>query len=471
MMFLAPTIVFVGIAGNHHDAVEHQLAPVFEKAGVTELVIPMPDLGQIARHTDASKEIVKHLHVDGVIGGALITAGGQKTFRIVIYDGQGNMRSLDETPLSGKKLTSGDLEVLAINLADEVGDLGRGKKTASGPQAEALADIQIDPPKKAPLAVPPPPPVRKAVAVVATSHDDDEAPPGLPATKSAKSTPKAELATPAFAGTPAETEHAAAAKQTADASAVSMDEIEAMTGGGDAPVDGGSSTATAPAPAPESALHLHLGAGLALIGRVFTPPMALSGFTSTPVGGAEFAAGVSPTDRTSLDVMAERTLGMTTSLATGSASTVISRWQVNGGYALAGGSHGTQVIANLGLGHRAFSIESTDPGRTPDNEYNYVAIGARLAQPVGARTVLRGEVELEPVFGGADGMQMTLGPSTRWGLDIGAALEYRLASHVIARGAFDYQRFSWSWDAAGARAAGGASDSYPSGSLAIQTEF
>jgi len=466
MMFLAP-IVFVGIAGTHHDTVERQLAPVFEKAGVTELVIPMPDLGQIARHTDASKEIVKRLHVDGVIGGALITAGGQKTFRIVIYDGQGNMRSLDETPLAGKKLTSGDLEVLAINLADEVGDLGKGKKPAgSGPRAEALADIEIDPPKKAPLPVPPPPPARKAV--VAVVHDDDEAPPGLPQSKSAKSAPKSELATPAFADAPAETEHEAAPKQTADASAVSMDEIEAMTGGGDTLVDGGSSTATAPAP--ESTLHLHVGAGLALIGRVFTPPMALNGFTSTPVGGAQFAAGISPTERTSLDVMAERTLAMTTSLATSSASTVISRWEVNGGYALVHGP-GTQIVANLGLGHRAFSMESTDPSRTPDNEYNYVTIGARLAQPLSERIMLRGEVELEPVFGGADGMQMTLGPSTRWGLDLGAALEYRLAAHFVARGAFDYQRFSWSWDAAGARGAGGASDSYPSGSLALRTEF
>ncbi|MEO6773488.1 MAG: hypothetical protein ABI467_10775 [Kofleriaceae bacterium] len=442
MMFLVPTIVFVGIAGNHHDTVEHQLAPVFNKAGVTERAIPMRDLGQIARHTDASKDIVKRMHVDGVIGGALITAGGQKTFRIVVYDGQGNMRSLDETPLSGKKLTSGDLEVLAINLTDEVGDLGRGKKPASGPHAEAVADIEIDPP--------------------------ETARPARPAAHTAP--PQTELATPSFAEPDSsEPTHDAAPKQTANADAVSMDEIEAMTGGGDTPVDGGSSTATASAP--ESTLHLHVGAGLALIGRVFTPPMALNGFTSTPVGGAQFAAGVSPTVRTSLDVMAERTLAMTTSLATGGASTVISRWQVNGGYALVDHAQGTKLVANLGLGHRAFSIESTDPSRTPDNEYNYVALGARLAQPVGERVVLRGELELEPVFGGTDGMQMTLGPSTRWGLDVGAALEYRLAAHFVARGAFDYQRFSWSWDAAGTRGAGGASDSYPSGSLALLTEF
>ncbi len=243
-----------------------------------------------------------------------------------------------------------------------------------------------------------------------------------------------------------------------------MDEIEAMTSGGD--LDGGSSTATA---APPSTLHFHVGAGLALIGRVFTPPMALAGYTSTPVSGGQFAAGIAPTARTSLDLMAERTIAMTTTLANGTASTAISRWQVDGGFALV--NHSTKLIANLGLGHRAFSMASSVADRTPDNEYNYISLGARLVQPLTKRVVMRGEIEFEPVFGGTDGMQMALGPSTRWGLDLGAALDYTVMPHLIARAAFDYQRFSWAWDAAGARAASGASDSYPSGSLALRTEF
>ena len=60
---------------------------------------------------------------DGVLGGALITANGQQTFRFVIYDGKGNMRSLGETPLTSPKLSSSDLEILGINLGEEVSSL------------------------------------------------------------------------------------------------------------------------------------------------------------------------------------------------------------------------------------------------------------------------------------------------------------------------------------------------------------
>ncbi|MEO8548837.1 MAG: hypothetical protein ABI678_02645 [Kofleriaceae bacterium] len=444
MMFFAPAvIVFVGVAGKHHDVVERQLAPVFEKAGVTELVLPDADLAQIARHNDASREVVRNLHVDGVIGGAMIVANGQQTFRLVIYDGDGKMRSLGETPVPGTKLSSGDLEVLAINLTDEVGELAHRGRNADD-RSEAIAAAIAAPPRPAPTRTAAP----------------------------------AELATPSFAPTPKPAKPAipppppprepAAPKQVADADAVSLDEIEALTGGDDAPVDGGSSTATATVDA-AATLHFHVGAGVALIGRVFTPPAALAGYTSTPVGGAQFTAGISPTPRTSLDLMAERTLGMSTSLAMGTASTTISRWQVDGGLALV--DAGTRIVATAGIGHRAFSIDATSPDRTPDNEYSYVALGARLEQPIGTRVVVRARLDVEPVFGGTDGMAMTLGPSTRWGLDVGAALDYTLASHLVARAGFDYQRFSWAWDGAGARGAGGGSDSYPSGTLALRTEF
>jgi hypothetical protein len=149
---------------------------------------------------------------------------------------------------------------------------------------------------------------------------------------------------------------------------------------------------------------------------------------------------------------------------------MISRWQVDGGLALI--DSGVKITANLGLGHRAFTIDATETGgRTPDSEYNYVALGTRIAMPIGDSVMLRGLVELEPVFGGADQMQMSLGSSSRWGLDVGAAFEYSLARHFIASAAFDYQRFSWSWDAAGARAATGASDSYPTATLALRSAF
>jgi hypothetical protein len=263
---------------------------------------------------------------------------------------------------------------------------------------------------------------------------------------------------------------AAAPKQVADASAVSIDEIEAMTDGGPETTGGGSLVDAPPKAAPDSTLHLHVDAGLGMTGRVFSAPAGVTGYSSSPVSTVHFAAGVAPTERTSIDVAAERTISMSTSLDSGSASTMISRWQVDGGLALI--DSGVKLTANLGLGHRAFTIDATETGgRTPDSEYNYVALGARIAAPIGSRAVLRGLVELEPVFGGADSMQMALGSSSRWGLDVGAAFEYSLAEHFVASAAFDFQRFSWSWDAAGARAATGASDSYPTATLALRSAF
>jgi hypothetical protein len=434
MIFLDAIIVFVGVAGNHHAAVEHQLGPVLDRAGVNELVVPAADLAAIVRHSDASRDVVKNLHVDGVIGGALITSGGQQAFRLVIYDGKGNMRSLGETPLAGDKLTVDDLEVLGINLTEEVTSL----QPASAPHTTLAV---------APL-IPAPPPTRVASAM----------PVRAPRTPIPTPAPEPDLVVDSPAPTPA------APTQVADASAVSLDEIEAMTGGG-------SLADTAPPKvAADSTLHLHVDAGLGVTGRAFSAPAGVTGYSSSPVSTVHFAAGIAPTERTSIDVAAERTISMSTALDSGSASTMISRWQIDGGLALI--DSGVRITANLGLGHRAFTIDATEAGgRTPDSEYNYVALGAHIAKPIGDSVMLRGIVELEPVFGGADAMQMSLGSSSRWGLDVGAAFEYTLSQHFIASAAFDLQRFSWSWDAAGARAATGASDSYPTATLALRSAF
>jgi hypothetical protein len=453
VIFLEAVIVFVGVAGNHHEAVEHQLGPVLDHAGVNELVLPAADLAAIVRHSDASRDVVKNLHVDGVIGGALITSGGQQAFRLVIYDGKGNMRSLGETPLAGHKLSADDLEVLGMNLTEEVTSL----QPATAPHATlAVARPVPVAPAPAPTPIPAPPPTRVASSMPARTP---RTPVPTPAPESEIVMDSPEPAAPA------------APKQVADASTVSLDEIEAMTGGGDEPTGGGSLADTAPPKGgADATLHLHVDAGLGMTGRAFTAPAGVTGYSSSPVSTVHFAAGVAPTERTSIDVAAERTISMSTSLESGSASTMISRWQVDGGLALI--DSGVKITANLGLGHRAFTIDATETGgRTPDSEYNYVALGARIAKPIGDSVMLRGVVELEPVFGGADAMQMSLGSSSRWGLDVGAAFEYALSQHFIASAAFDFQRFSWSWDAAGARAATGASDSYPTATLALRSAF
>jgi hypothetical protein len=494
MLLSQLAIVFVGIAGNHHEVVEHQLAPVLEKAGVNELVIPDGDVGTLARHNDQSRAIVRALHVDGVIGGALVKANGVLNFRLVIFDGDGNLKSLGETPLTKNKLSKDDLEVFGMNLDEELSGLAKHHPAvkpepapAPAPKPEpqkpikvamntpprataaaaphALAEINFDsdetPPNLGPAptkrdAKKPAPP-----APVPATHDDDEAPPGLAAAK-----PK-QLAAPApkHDEAPAEAHHDAAPTETADA--VSLDDIEAATGTGET-VDGGSATATTIAAA--STLHLHAGLTLGLAGRVFAPgTAAVTGYSSNPVGAAGFEVGVAPTARTSLSASAERTIQMSSAVSDGMASTAMTRWQVEGNYAL---TRGAIVIApTVGVGHRSFSIDSTDPSRSPDGDYTYLVLGATIAKPIGSSLTLRGLAAFEPVVGGVEPTEMAFGDASRWALDVGASLELHLRTHVFARAAVEYQRFQLSWDAAGARGAGGAADSYPSGTLSLGADY
>lgn len=427
MIFAEAVIVFIGVAGNHHEVVERQLAPLLDHAGINELVVPASDLAAIVRHSEASRDVVTKLHVDGVLAGALITANGQQTFRFVIYDGAGNMRSLGETPLIGPKLSTSDLEVLGLNLGEEVSSLqaSANKHTPAAPAPAPSPAPAVTPTRQAALPAPTAPTSPPVAVDPITPAPPREATPPV-------------------------------------ASAVTVADIEAMTG------DGGSGSVTeltSTVEPPSATLHLHVDAGLGMTGRVFAAPAGVTGYSSTPVGTMYFGSGVTPTERTSIDLAAERTISMSTALDAGRASTSISRWQIDGGYALMTGK--TTVVASVGVGNRAFSINAVaSGGRTPDSEYNYVAVGARIAHAFGPRVTVRGRVELEPVFGGVDGMAMMLGTAARWGLDVGAALDLDLVHHLAARAAFDYQRFAWSWAAAGS-----AADSYPTATVALRSEF
>jgi hypothetical protein len=168
-------------------------------------------------------------------------------------------------------------------------------------------------------------------------------------------------------------------------------------------------------------------------------------------------------------IIAERTLQMQTPVADGMAGTAMSRWEIAGGYTV---THGTiEVAPTVGLGHRSFSIDSTDPSRSPDGDYSYLIAGATAKTSLGKKLSLRGLFAFEPVIGGAEPTEMAFGEATRWALDVGAAIELHPFAHVFARAAFDYQRFTLSWDAAQARGAGGAVDSYPSGTLSLGAEY
>jgi hypothetical protein len=119
MLHLA--FVFVGIVGQNHVAVEHQLEPTLKKLGITERSIPERELAAIVKETPAGKKLVKSLHAGGVVAGQLSGSGSSRTFRVVIYDADGNLVSEVESPISARTLTRGDIAMFASNVQDITG--------------------------------------------------------------------------------------------------------------------------------------------------------------------------------------------------------------------------------------------------------------------------------------------------------------------------------------------------------------
>jgi hypothetical protein len=247
--------------------------------------------------------------------------------------------------------------------------------------------------------------------------------------------------------------------------AVSADEIASLT---EAPAE----TET-PAAASSTLAALHLGAavGFGVASRYFSPsPSTVAAFSATPVGALQLDAHVSPTANTQLTVLTDRTLQMTTPMRDGSiAATSISRWEALGDYALIR-SGAVEVGPRVGAGRRSFSIAAMDPARTPDGEYDYLVLGMYGTAKLGKLTV-RAAAAFEPVVSGTEPTEAAFGEATRWAFSLGGALEYRMFGHVFARAAAEYQRFTWSWDMAGARGAGGAVDEYPSGTLSLGADY
>jgi hypothetical protein len=408
-MLLAPAvIVFVGVAGKHPEQVQRQLQPVLAHSHVTPRPVAKGELANLARHSDDSKAIVQRMHVDGVVGGALIESGGSLTLRVVIYDGDGNLKSLAETPLGGRTMSKDELEVLGENFADELGGLHH----KSGDAAQEVAEIDFD---AAPEQHAPPQP-----------HED---------------------------------------KPTETADAVSLDDVAALNDSSEVTAE-----ATATASPVTHDLHLHANAGLGIASRSFSGPSGLMAYSSSAVSTARFAAGIEPFGHFALDAMGETALGMSTNIGKSSASTSMSRYEIAASYALPIGSS-FAIAPMFGYGQRAFSIDSSATGRSPDVGYGYMIFGANASYALAERFTLRGLAALEPVTGGTDPSTMEFGAATRWAMDVGAGLDVRIWTHISARAGFDFQRFSWSWSAAGSRTTSSASDSYPTAVVALGAEY
>ena len=551
MVFLPGlAVVFVGIVGNGAGKIDHQVKGLLADEHVQAVGIPAASVAILAHHGEGCGDLVRRLHVDGVVGGELVTSRGHQTLRLAIYVGDGSLKSLAEIPLSGLTLTHDELDVLRSNLDDDVVALEKAApkepSSAATPPAVAVkamapapVAVKVPPPvapapvavkaphpvAPAPVAVKAPPPVAPApVAVIALPPAiaasaavvikaptpvaakssamgmDDENPFATtavaPAARKVAPTPKRDSdsglvprtavapASPASAAPSGELafaddkiyretppkNHPATAVQTADASAsVTTDDIEAMMkGGGESGVMAGGGDVPTVSSAPELRLHGAIGFGLA--SRSFSPgPATVPGYTSSPVGSIRFDAGVEPTPRIALAISGERTLQMATPKANEMAVTTMSRWEAVAGYSVVRGR--VDLAPILGLGHRSFSIDSTDPARSPDGDYKYLILGAKASMPLGHRLTVRGVAAFEPVVSGSEPTEMAFGEASRWAFDVGAAIEARPLPFVFVRAAADYQSFTWSWDLAGTRGAGGAVDTYPSGTLSLGAEY
>ena len=431
-------VVFAGLLGGGHKpvdrAVAHQVQAIVHELHVKPVALAASKLRTLTHHGDGTKNLVRRLHASGVIGFEIVNGHGSPTLRLVIYDADGGLKTYTEVSLGAHGLSKDDLEVLRSNMEDDVSSLG-GAAPAPAPAAPAARpapdEIEMDPtPSAAPA------PQAGARADQATDADPSDA-----------------------------TAHGDAKPDTADASdAVSADEIAAMTSGNDS-VD---------AQASSSGPSLHLGAtvGFGIASRYFTPsPATVAAYAASPVGAVVAEAHVQPTARTTLSVSTLQTLNMTTPMSDGSiAATSIGLWEVGGSYSLVHRDR-FELAAHVGFGHRAFSIDSTDPSRSPDGNYNYLIAGLEGALHLSSRLAVLGHASFDPVVSGSEPTEMAFGEATRWGVDVGGAVEYRPYAHLFARVAAQYQRFTWSWDMAGARGAGGAVDEYPSGSLSVGADY
>jgi hypothetical protein len=445
-------VVFAGILGGGHGGVDRQVKAVVHDLHVKPVSVPAATLRTLTHHGEGTRDLVKKLHAEGVIGFEVVTGHGAPTLRLVVYDADGGLKTYTEISLGAHGLSPDDLDVLKSNLSDDVSSLAGAEPAPEPAPAPAPAPVPDKKPAVVAKAKAVPPPVNEI-------EMDEPVPP---------------VAAPAVAKEQHEQheQHEQdAPKQVADADsdAVSADEIAAMTSSNENAGGGEVSTSSSPS---ASSLHLGAAVGIGFASRYFTPsPSTVASYSSSPVASLQFEGHIQPTARTSLSVLAERTAGMTTPMGDGSiAATTISHWEAAATYAWIHRSS-FELGPQIGIGRRTFAIDSADPARSPDGDYTYLKAGLAATAHVGARITLRAAAAFEPVVSGSEPTEMEFGEATRWGLDVGGAVEYRPFEHVFARVSAAYQRFTWSWDMAGARGAGGAVDEYPSGTLSLGADY
>ncbi len=222
---------------------------------------------------------------------------------------------------------------------------------------------------------------------------------------------------------------------------------------------------TAPAASPH---EIHIGAdlGLGVAERGFSSGSAMvRGYSSSPVPTGRLGLTAEAFDRFEVRGLLEHTLTMNTALADGPASTSVSRWELEGSYAILRGSF--ELRARAGIGHRGFAMDTSAAVRSPDGDYTYGILGASVGVRVTDRVRLEGGLAYEPVFGGSTPTMGMFGADGRVAFDVGIGAVIQPTARTFVRAAFDYQRFSWDLLTTANAPVGSASDGYPSGTLSL----
>jgi opacity protein-like surface antigen len=193
------------------------------------------------------------------------------------------------------------------------------------------------------------------------------------------------------------------------------------------------------------------------------------GYTSSLVPTGEVGLVAEAFDRVRVGAALEHTLTMNTALADGAAPTSVSRWELEGSYAILRG--GFELRARAGLGHRGFAMNTDATVRSPDGDYTYGILGASVSVRVNDRLRLEGGLAYEPVFGGSTPTMGMFGADGRVAFDIGIGAVVEPTARTFVRAAFDYQRFSWDLLTDANAPVGSASDGYPSGTLSLGARY
>ena len=98
-------VVFAGIVNSDAGALDKQIKSVAHDAHLKATTIPAGQLRTLTHHGEGTRDIVAHLHVDGLVAFEIVPGQHSPTLRVVIYDGDGGLKSLSDLPLGGRTLT------------------------------------------------------------------------------------------------------------------------------------------------------------------------------------------------------------------------------------------------------------------------------------------------------------------------------------------------------------------------------